>query len=580
MPTSRSLLKGLFRLLYAGGAVLPLVLLSTGVSVGQALGETPRFYFGVDLSYTNEMEDCGAIYRENGQPQEPFALFRAHGANLVRARLWHNPDWTAYSTLEDVTRTFARAREAGMATLLDFHYSDNWADPGRQEIPAAWQDIADDVDALAEAVYRYTYDVLMALQAEELTPAFVQVGNETNSGILKRELSLDWARDAQLFNAGIRAVRDFAAETQTSPQIILHVAQPENTTWWFTEAEAAGVTDFDVIGISYYPQWSSFSIADMGAQVSYLGRRFGHEVMVVETAYAWTRDAVDETADNILNQGIRGYPFSPEGQRRFMTDLTQSLISNGALGVVYWEPAWVSTQCSTRWGQGSHWENATFFNFQHNNEVLEGIDFLGHDYLFPARLADGVIEEAYGSPVVEDGTADVLDGNPAFDLVDLYVMADETTVFLAVTVAGDISLDQGYYLIYLDTTRDDQGADADPGRRPITVADPYRPEFRLDISLHGESDVTNCVLNAWIDQDWEPITFTGATAIDPGEPSVLEIQIPQALLGDPQTINIAIVSSDRGRAHTAGDILGTPFVPADWSAALVLDTFTQLDLSD
>jgi len=342
----------------------------------RAQDTAPRFYFGVDLSYVNEMDDCGAIYRENGEPRDAFSLFADHGATLVRARLWHNPDWTAYSTLEDVQRTFTRAHAAGMQTLLDIHYSDNWADPGRQEIPAAWADITNDQE-LAQAVYDYTTSVLNELYDTDLTPAFVQVGNEINSGLLKTgDVGLDWSRDALLLNNGIQAVRDFAAATGSDIKIILHVAQPENAVWWFTQAEESGVTDFDVIGLSYYPQWSSFTISDVGLQVQYLRQRFGKDVMIVETAYGWTREAVDETAGNILNQGIRGYSFSPEGQYQFMTDLTQSLISNGGLGVVYWEPAWVSTTCSTRWGQGSHWENATFFDFQNQNEVLEGINFL------------------------------------------------------------------------------------------------------------------------------------------------------------------------------------------------------------
>ena len=99
---------------------LLMLALSTGFPA-QGQDAASEFYFGVDLSYVNEVEDCGAVYRENGEPQEPFELFARHGATLVRARLWHNPDWTNYSTLADVKRTFARARDAGMATLLDFH---------------------------------------------------------------------------------------------------------------------------------------------------------------------------------------------------------------------------------------------------------------------------------------------------------------------------------------------------------------------------------------------------------------------------------------------------------------------------
>ncbi|MBN1565774.1 MAG: glycosyl hydrolase 53 family protein [Anaerolineae bacterium] len=562
------------------GVILGILLVPVG-RVAQAQPAEPHFYFGVDLSYANEMDDCGAVYRENGEPRDPFVLFSERGANLVRARLWHNPDWTDYSTLDDVKRTFARASAAGMDTLLDFHYSDNWADPGRQAIPAAWADLANDDQAMADALYVYTYDVLSDLHTENLTPAFVQVGNEINPGLLKDGAPQDWPRDALLINAGIRAVRDFAAETDTNPLIILHVAQPENTGWWFTEAEAHGITDFDVIGISYYPQWSVFSMGDMGTHVSYLRQRFGKEVMVVETAYGWTRDAVHETADNILDQGVRGYPFSPDGQWRFMTDLTQSLISNGALGVVYWEPAWVSTQCSTRWGQGSHWENATFFDFQNDNEVLEGINFLNHDaYLYPAQTADGLIEDGYGEPLVRDGVGDVLDSIAALDLTELYATTDENYLSIATTIAGAVYSEEGSYLYYFDTTHNTQGADVDVARRPITVADPFKPEFRLDIKIRNErGTITGSPsFYAWIEGEWEELTFTGSMAISSSDTSVIEIQLPLVFWGDAPAVQIAVLSTDRGRVHTAGDILGTYFTPADWSEALVLSTFFEFAL--
>lgn len=575
MKNSRFVLNGLALLIVIIG------LSFSAMVQGQGESETPDFYFGVDLSYVNEMDDCGAVYRENGEVRDPFALFADHGANLVRARLWHNPDWTNYSTLDDVKRTFIRAHEAGMNTLLDFHYSDNWADPSTQEIPAAWEDM-DDAE-LAEAVYQYTADVLAELHAADLVPAFVQVGNETNSGMLSRGGDLDWSRNARLFNAGIKAVRDFSAEHELDrPQIILHVAQPENTGWWFTEAETAGITEFDVIGISYYPQWSTFSIADTGAHIGYLRGRFGKDVMVMETAYGWTRDAVDESADNILNQGLRGYPFSPEGQHQFMRDLTQTLISNGALGVVYWEPAWVSTECSTRWGQGSHWENATFFDFQNENEVLLGIDFLRDDYFHPTQLVDGMIEADFGSPLVEDGTADVLENNEALDLQSLHVQADEDAISLALTIAGDVYSERGTYLVYIDTTHDDQGAAVDAGRRPITVADPYKPEYRLDIGIVEERGTYSgtYVWNVWNGTEWEQLTFTGGAIIAAGDTSVIELQIPRALLGSPETLNIAVLSTGRGRVNSASDILGTDIVLADDSEALVLDTFFAYILPD
>lgn len=558
------------------GRLAVCLLVSMGFVAGrrslQAQESTLPFYFGVDLSYVNEMDDCGAVYRENGEQRDAFALFAERGANLVRARLWHNPDWTAYSTLADVKRTLARAQAAGMQTLLDMHYSDNWADPGRQEAPAAWAEITD-TQELTQAVYDYTSVVLTELHAAGLTPTFVQVGNEINSGLIKTgKVALDWPRDARLLNSGIQAVRDFAATTGSDIRIILHVAQPENTGWWFTQAEEAGVTDFDVIGLSYYPQWSSFSIGDVGLQVQYLRQRFGKDVMIVETAYGWTREAVDETASNILNQGTPGYPFSPDGQRRFMMDLTQTLISNGGSGVVYWEPAWVSTRCTTRWGQGSHWENATFFDFQHENEVLEGISFLNPAaYWYPSRLSDGIIEPDYGDPLSVDADSDVLGDITSLDLLSLYGAADDTSLTIATTLAGDVFSADGSFLYYIDTTHDAQGATVDVGKRPITAADPFKPEFRLDVSIrNGQGSVQ---FNAWLDDAWETRTFTGSIAILAGEPSVVEVQFLRSELGQAAQINVAVVSTDRPRAHTAADLLGTSFTPSDWSEPVVVETF-------
>lgn len=540
----------------------------------------PPFYLGVDLSYVNEMDDCGAAYLENGEPKDAFELFSRHGATLVRARLWHNPDWTEYSDEADVARTFQRAKEAGMFTLLDFHYSDNWADPGKQDIPSAWEDLSE--EELPQALYQYTYDVLLTLSRQGLMPDFIQVGNETNSGMLKQVSALDWPRDAKLFNAGIQAVRDAAAETGTDPKIILHVAQPENAGWWFREARDHGITDFDIIGLSYYPQWSSFSVSDVGAHISYLRQEFSKDVMIVETAYPWTLDAVDETADNILNQGVRAYPISIEGQRQFMIDLSQALISNGGLGVVYWEPAWVSTKCSTRWGQGSHWENATFFDFNNNNELHQGIDFLSYAYQYPDLPVDGIVEESYPEALIQDEAGDNLEAVPHLDLLKLYAREDENSVYIALTISGEIfKAPWGSYLVYMDTTQDEQGAPIDVDKRPILVAEPYQPEFRLDILAIDRKGTFSgsYLMSAWNGTEWQNIAFTGGSAMVNGTPSVIEIQIQKSLLGNPDFINLGVVSVGRGRVHTAGDIAGMNTSPASWTDPIVLDRFARLDLT-
>jgi arabinogalactan endo-1,4-beta-galactosidase len=380
-----------------------ILLLLPAVAVGQDAA-SPTFYLGADLSYVNEMEDCGAVYHVDGHPRDPYEIFHDYGANLVRLRLWHTPDWTEYSTFDDVVRALRRAHALGMNAMLDFHYSDTWADPSKQIIPAAWADITD-LDELGQALYQYTYDTLMELDSLGLMPELVQVGNEINTEILRPEgasgYPINWERNAFLLNQAIRAVRDADAQSAESPRIVLNIAQPEDAEGWLLAAERAGVTDFDIIGIAYYPGWSRHAIETAGGVINQLRYRFGKDVMVVETAYPWTLDGVNETADNILDAEflVEGYSASPDGQRQFLIDLTQAVFANGGLGVVYWEPAWVSTPCRTLWGQGSHWENGTFFDFDNDNEVLPGIEFLQYDYTYPVEVTlQFSFEESGDSP--------------------------------------------------------------------------------------------------------------------------------------------------------------------------------------
>jgi len=359
-----------------------LSLCATAVLIAASAAPPQERFAGVDLSYVNEVEACGAQFRVNGELRDPYALFAEKGANLVRLRLWNNPTWTNYSNEADVTRSIERAHVAGMKVLLDFHYSDDWADPQKQTIPAAWAADIDDADKLATHVYEYTSDVLARLIERGLQPYMVQVGNEINTQMLRpaetKGEPIDWARNAKILNAGIRAVREARAEDRFSPKVMLHVAQPENVEPWFAAAVAAGVRDFDYIGVSYYPKWSSLDLPQAERALKAVNARFNRPIIVVEVSYPFTlRDAGDK-APNLLGADSLhdGYPASYQGQRRFMNDVVQMTLRVGGVGVVYWEPAWVSTKCATRWGTGSHWENATLFDFRKGNELTPAVDFL------------------------------------------------------------------------------------------------------------------------------------------------------------------------------------------------------------
>lgn len=339
-----------------------------------------HLYLGADLSYVNEMEDCGAVYRKNGKQVDPFKLFAAEGANLVRVRIWNNATWTRYSNLADVRKTIARAKAAGMRALLDFHYSDDWADGEKQIMPAAWRGLS--TEQQAKALHDYTLDILTKLGRDGLMPEMVQVGNETNSELAgsKKGDPIDWKRNALLFKAGIRAVREAGAKSSIKPRVMIHIAQPENVEPWFEAAEKAGIREYDLIGISYYRKWSSMELNGLADVIARVKQRFGKDVIVVETAYPFTTDGAD-SSPNLLGDALnKGYPATPQGQRNYLIDLTKLVVRSGGRGVVYWEPAWVSTKCRTRWGQGSNWENATFFDFHMRNEALPAFDWLHQKY--------------------------------------------------------------------------------------------------------------------------------------------------------------------------------------------------------
>ena len=340
--------------------------------------QTIDFFYGADLSYVNEMEDCGATYKNiDGTESDVYTIFNNAGANLARYRLWHNPQWTEYSNFQDVKKGIQRSKNANMKVLLDFHYSDTWADPSRQLIPQAWIDQIDDTEALGELLYNYTYNTLNALSNDNLLPDIVQVGNEINTNILQEEEGagpIDWNRNSYLLNKGIEAVRAIATLKNKDIEVMLHIAQPENGLWWFQQATANGITDYDWIGISYYPIWSDYSLNEVSVPLSTLITTYNKKLMVVETAYPFTLNNAD-SANNILGQDALtgGFPATQQGQLSYLNNLSDAIKQAGGEGLVYWEPAWVSTDCFTQWAQGSHWDNATLFD--HTGKATLGMNY-------------------------------------------------------------------------------------------------------------------------------------------------------------------------------------------------------------
>ena len=348
------------------------------------------FSMGADLSYVNQVEDYGGIYRDSGQVRDPFRIFKDHGCNTVRVRLWHNPDWyydvlgdsILYSDLKDVEKTIRRAKDLGMAVNLDFHYSDIWADPQQQQTPNAWSGLGP-MD-LKDSVYNYTLAVLNYLDEQSLAPEMVQIGNEINPGMLHpigQVFNEDFSTLGELLNSGIRAVRDFSTASGKNIQVIIHYAQLQGAEDWYRNLTHSGqVHDYDIIGLSHYSKWSELNgMSQVTATIKSLRETHDKKVMLVETGYAWTGGYNDDY-HNLVSaaDSVPGYPYSPEGQLKYMKDLTQAVMDGGGSGIQVWEPAWISSNLTDFWGTGSPWENMTFFDFQGN--TLQGIDFMRVKY--------------------------------------------------------------------------------------------------------------------------------------------------------------------------------------------------------
>lgn len=358
-----------------------------------------EFAFGVDLSYVNQIEDNGGIYKEGGVQVDPYEVLQQHGANTVRLRLWHNPAWVLdlydgssplYGGYEDVEKSIMRAKNAGMSTMLDFHYSDIWADPGNQKVPDAWKDITD-IQVLADSVYLYTYDVLSRLHANDLLPEMVQIGNETNCGMMFSDVpqgfpSLNvcqnnWQNFGMVVNAAINAIRQVDALADQHTIIALHVADPKNIEWWLRDViRLGGVNNFDVMGFSYYHIWHNTVAFDaLPGLISNMIELYNKDIMLLETAYPFTTDYNNNYSNIYYAQTpLSGFPYTLEGQRDFMVTLTSNLKEAGAKGVFYWEPAWITSDMVTLWGVGSSWENCAFFDF--SGDLTEVVEYFTWEY--------------------------------------------------------------------------------------------------------------------------------------------------------------------------------------------------------
>jgi arabinogalactan endo-1,4-beta-galactosidase len=319
-------------------------------------------FVGADISALARIEQAGGVFREAGTPGDAVAILRAHGANGFRLRIFVSPDDSDVQ-VNDLAYTEAmaiRIKSAGAKLLLDFHYSDTWADPGHQTTPAAWAALG--FDSLAGEVERYTDSVVAALAAAGALPDIVQVGNEVDDGMLwplgqlyvpGADTLAAWTRFTGLLKAGVRGVRDALGPGDTV-RIMLQYSQGGDaggTQWFFDHMNGYGVP-YDVIGLSYYPWWHG-TLDALAANLRATAARYGKDVMVVETSYPWRAGGWESM---VTVPGAMAWPATPAGQALFLRDLIGAVAAVPAgrgVGVVWWYPEAIQVPGLFVWGGGS-----------------------------------------------------------------------------------------------------------------------------------------------------------------------------------------------------------------------------------
>ncbi len=322
-----------------------------GIFVEKVENLAEDFVRGVDISTYKSLIDSGVKFRDwDGNVLDEvgfFQLLKSAGVNYVRIRVWNDP----YADAEkkqgygagncDVAKAAqmgAWATQAGLRVMIDFHYSDFWADPGRQVAPKAWKNFT--ADQKAEAVKTFTKESLQTIIAAGADVGMVQVGNETTSSVCGLR---NWDDMVKIFKAGCAAVKE------VDPDILraLHFTNPEKTSTMkgFADKLNTSAVDYDVFASSYYPYWHG-TRENLTSVLKYVADKYNKKVMVAETSWARTFEDGDGQPNVVRvgqNDDTSEYSASPQGQASEVRDVIQAVANVGeaGIGVMYWEPAWL-----------------------------------------------------------------------------------------------------------------------------------------------------------------------------------------------------------------------------------------------
>jgi len=453
-----------------------------GIHVTPVEGLPADFINGVDVSSVLSLEESGVVFRDaDGEEADLFELLADAGVTDVRVRVWNDPfdeEGRGYgggnTDAERAAVIGARATGAGLRVLVDFHYSDFWADPGKQKAPKAWAEL--DVAAKAEATYEYTVASLETLADAGVDVRMVQVGNETNSAVAGVS---GWDGMSQIFAAGSAAVREVFPDAL----VALHFTNPETSgryAGYAAELATRGV-DYDVFASSYYPFWHG-TTANLTAVLSHVAETYDKQVMVVETSWAYTLEDGDGHGNVIdLPSEATAYPVGVQGQANAVRDVVQAVVDVGdaGIGVFYWEPAWLPVgppeqlaanrvlwerdgsgwatsyaagydpDDAGQWYGGSAWDNQALFDVEGNAlESLRIFEYVRTGAVAPLEVLSvesPTMTVAAGQPIVLPATVTVTynDGSSEQQAVTWEALPDDIatpgTYAIAGTTSGDLA---------------------------------------------------------------------------------------------------------------------------------------------
>ena len=316
------------------------------------------FILGMDASCVPALEKSGVRYFDHGgEKKDVYQILSENGVNYIRVRLWNDPydaSGRGYGggncDLENAIAVGKRATEFGMKLLVDFHYSDFWADPNKQMVPKAWKGM--DFETKKEALYQYTKDCLTAMVDAGVDVGMVQIGNETNGALCGESSTAlrGWERIMGLINAGSKAVREVCPDAL----VAVHFANPEQADRYVSYGKNLSYyqVDYDVFASSYYPFWHG-TLDNLAAVLSNIAETYGKQVMVAETSYAFTPEDTDFSGNTIGQGGgiVKDYPFTCQGQANLVRDVVDTVVNKtvNGIGVFDWEGTWISVG-------GSSWE--------------------------------------------------------------------------------------------------------------------------------------------------------------------------------------------------------------------------------